>query len=86
MEEINEDIIIDIDRLINISPEILDNKINNVQLLAIKKRINIYKEIYRYSVEYIQNNDNENVIDIDRGTTIYDYYKGFYNNYKIYDN
>ena len=85
MEKINEDIIIDIDRLTNISLEILDSKINNIQLLVIKKGTSDYKGIYRYSIEYIQNDNNENVIDIDRDIIIYGHYKGFYDNYKIYD-
>ena len=85
MEKTNEGTTIDINKLANISPKTLGSKIDNVQLLVIKKKISDYKEIYIYSIEYIQNDDNENVIDIDKDITIYGHYKGFYDNYKIYD-
>ena len=80
MEKIKEDTII------NISSETLDSKINNIRLLVVKKKVDDYREIYKYSIEYIQDSDNENIIDIDKGITIYNYYKRLYNGYKIYDN
>ena len=85
MKKTNEGIITNINELIDISLDSLDSKINNIQSLVVKKKTSDYKRIYKYSVEYIQNSDNENVIDIDRDITIYSYYKEFYKNYKNYD-
>ena len=85
MEKINEDTTTNIDELIDISPDSLDSKINNIQPLIVKKKTSDYKRIYKYSVEYIQDSNNENVIDIDKDITIYSYYKEFYKNYRNYD-
>ena len=85
MKKINKDIITNIDRLLDISLDSLESKINNIQSLVVKKKISDYKRIYKYSVEYIQNSNNENVIDIDKDITIYSYYKEFYKNYKNYN-
>ena len=85
MEKINEGTITNINKLVDISSNSLDSKVNNIQSLVFKKKTSDYKGIYKYSVEYIQNSDNENVISIDRGTRIYDYYKEFYENYKDYN-
>ena len=86
MGKINEDIIIDINELVDISSKTLGSEVNNIQLLAIKKKTSKYKKIYLYSVDYIQNNNNENVIDIEEVITIYNYYKDLYKSYKNYSN
>ena len=85
MEKTNKNIIININGLVDISPDSLDSKINNIQPLVVKKKTSDYKKIYKYNVKYIQDSDNKNVIDIDKDITIYTYYKEFYKNYKNYD-
>ena len=85
MKKIDKDTITDINELIDISSDSLGSEISNIQSLVVKKKTSDYKRIYKYNIEYIQNSDNENVIDIDKDITIYSYYKGFYKNYKNYN-
>ena len=53
MEKINEDIIIDINELVDISSKTSGSEVDNIQLLTIKKKTSNYKKIYLYSVNYI---------------------------------
>ena len=85
MKKINKNIITNINGLVDISLNSSSSKINNIQSLVVEKKISDYKGIYKYNVEYVQNSNNKNVIDIDEGITIYSYYKEFYKNYKNYD-
>ena len=53
MKKTNKGTTTNIDGLIDISPDSLDSKINNIQSLIVKKKTSDYKGIYKYSVEYI---------------------------------